>query len=178
MSALESMTPYAQQEAQSARTFALIAFVFFAVLTAIWAVVYLVILIGVMVVSGMAGVMPMGLFFPLIFPMGIWAGLNVGLTFWSWSNLKDIDAGRLQKAETASLVMGILGLIANIISGIFMLLAYTKLNSAIRYATTPPPAYQPAYQPPPPAGRMCTSCGRAVTLDAKFCPHCGAELPA
>lgn len=180
MSALGSLTPYAQSEAAGARTFVLIAFVFFAVVTAIWAVVYLVAFFGAVVVTGMVGMGPNFWVFPFLLPFAIFAGLNVALTFWSWSTLQAIDAGELQRAESASLVMGILGLIANIISGIFMLIAYTKLNSAIRYSTTPPPTYQPAYPPAPapPAGRMCTSCGRAVTFDAKFCPHCGAELPA
>lgn len=27
-------------------------------------------------------------------------------------------------------------------------------------------------------GPLCTSCGKAVGRDARFCPHCGMALPA
>ncbi len=146
-------------------------FIFFAILVAVWAIVASV--VAVFVVA-LAPVIEGILFFPWVFPFGIFLALNVGLTVWSWTTLKDIDTGRYSQAQTASLILGILGLFANIISGIFFLLAYSKLGSAIAYARVPPPSYQPAASPA--AGRICVECGRPIAMDAKFCQHCGKEL--
>lgn len=167
------MPPYLAAEVQSARTFALVGFIFFALVAAGWAIVGLALLF--------ATVAPFFFLFPWFIPFGIFFGLSVGLTFWSWATVRDIEAGRYPPAETASLVLGILGIFVNLISGIFFLLAYTKLTELRRYAYGPPPAYGPSmYGPPspPPADRYCVHCGRAVLRGARFCASCGKELPA
>ncbi len=164
----ESMSPYAWGEAQSAKTFALIGFIFFAIVTAIWGMVTLGVAISVVFFAG-----SMPFVFPFIFPFGVFLALGVALSVWAWITMKDIEAGRYKEAQTASLVLGILGLFGNLISGIFFLLAYSKLGHAIAYAQAPPSAYQPAA---PTTGRICTECGRPIAMDAKFCPHCGKEL--
>ncbi len=152
----------------SARTFALIGFIFFAIMAAIWAMVTAFVLattIGVEIIS------------PGFVTYGVSLALSVGFAAWSWSTLKDIDAGDYGKAQTPALLLGILGLfppIGAIIAGVFFILVFWKLNSAMTYAQVPPPFHAPV--PASPAGRICTECGRAIPLDAKFCPHCGKEL--
>jgi len=167
-----SMNPYAMSEAQSARTFALVGFIFFAIAAAIWVPV-LVFFLAVWI--------PIGFAFPFFFPFAILGALAVGLAAWSWIILKDIEAGRYRSAETPSLVLGILGLFVNLISGIFFLLTYVKLTNVSRYGSLPPPqAYAPpAFAPPyAPPIRFCVNCGRPVVPDAKFCAYCGKGLPA
>lgn len=173
----EPLSPYAASEAQSARTFALIGFIFFAITVAILGLVTLVVFFGAVFFSTIGFGQGYGFFFPFpfFFPFGIFLALSLGLTFWSWTSLKDIEAGRYRQAETSSLVLGILGLFVNIISGIFFLLAYIKLTNVSRYAQAGPP---PIYAPATPASRFCVNCGRAVAIDAKFCHHCGKELPS
>ncbi|MEE9600311.1 MAG: hypothetical protein V3W22_01220, partial [Thermoplasmata archaeon] len=100
------MSPYAWGEAQSAKTFALIGFIFFAIVTAIWGMVALGVAISV---AFFAGSMPF-VFFPFVFPFGVFLALGVALSVWAWITMKDIEAGRYKEAQTASLVLGILGL--------------------------------------------------------------------
>ena len=63
---------------------------------------------------------------------------------------------------------GPLWLIIVLITGIIGLIVYL----IVRKEKVPPGA--------PPAEkvtRVCTSCGRVVPPDVKFCPHCGKEIP-
>ncbi|MCJ2531486.1 MAG: zinc-ribbon domain-containing protein [Candidatus Thermoplasmatota archaeon] len=170
-----SWSAYHQAEAQSARTFALVGFVFYLLGAVIGGIALITTLFAVFVPVGM----PMGFFFfPVIFP-GIFAAISIGLALWSWTTLQNIEAGRYQEAQAPSLVLGILGLFfALLIGGIFLILAYTKLAN-ITSGRAPPVAMAP---PPPaampqPAGRVCPNCGRPIPMDAKFCNHCGHELP-
>ena len=89
------------------------------------------------------------------------------LTFFAWQTVKNIDAGRYNQARTYSLILGIIGLaFSMLIGGIFFLLAYAKLGEY-------PPPTQPQYT----AQRFCVNCGRPVSPDATYCPHCGKKLP-
>lgn len=166
------MTEYAWNEVQTARTFALIGFIFFAIVAAGLALATLITLIALSALFTIAGV-TIPFFFPFVFPFGVFLPLSIGLTIWSWIVLKDVDAGRYVQAQNPSLILGILGLFVNVISGIFFLLAYMKLGSAIQYAETPPPSFRDTSFG---TGRYCMECGRAVTLDAKYCHHCGKAL--
>ncbi|MFQ5986579.1 MAG: zinc ribbon domain-containing protein, partial [Thermoplasmata archaeon] len=123
--------------------------------------------------------MPMGVFFSPLIWAGVPLAVAAGLTVWSWTNLKQIEAGRYQEAQAQTLVLGILGLIfAFLIGGIFLIIAYFKLSNV----TSPRPAAAPMAPPPPaaspqPGGRVCPNCGRPIPMDAKYCNHCGHELP-
>jgi hypothetical protein len=170
------MSAYHQAEAQSARTFALVGVVFYILGAAIWGISIVTSLFAISFVSGM----PMGgfIFFPIIFP-GVFAAVSIGLAVWSWMTLQNIEAGRYQEAQAPSLVLGILGIFfALLIGGIFLILAYTKLANVTSgrappvVMAAPPPAAMPQ-----PAGRVCPNCGRPIAMDAKFCNHCGHELP-
>ncbi len=167
------MTPYALSEARSARTFALIGFIFFAIGTAILAFVSVFVFIPLAALTTTPGV-PAPFLFPLTIPFGVFLALGVGLTIWSWVVMQDIEAGRYAKAQSPALVLGILGIFVNLISGIFFLLAYMKLGNAIQYAKAPPPTYAAAGVGT--TGRYCMECGRAVLVDAKYCQHCGKPL--
>ncbi len=179
----ESVTPLAWAEVQSARSYALIGFIFFAIMTAVWS---LVLVTGALFFAfwtgagfdGMVDGFGTGVLFPFIFPMTVFLALSAGFTIWAWTVRSNIEMGRYAQAQTASLVLGIFGLfppIGALIGGIFFLLTHSKLGYATTYAQAPPPAYQPA--PTPPTGRMCPECGRPISMDAKFCSHCGKELP-
>lgn len=169
MNGPQGLSAYAQGEAQSARTLALVAFIFFAITAGIWALVILIVFFQ-LVVNLRFGVP----FFivPLVVPFGAFFGLSLGFGLWARNTMRDIDAGQFDQAEAASLVMGIIGLFVNIISGVLFLIAYAKLTNVRRYATG-----RPAFGPPVAPARYCTECGRAVPPDARYCPHCGNELP-
>ncbi|MFQ5907565.1 MAG: zinc ribbon domain-containing protein [Thermoplasmata archaeon] len=170
----DALTAYQQSEAQSARTFALVGVVFYILGAAIWGIAILSSLFAL----GFTG-MPMGFFFfPIIFP-GVFAAVSIGLAVWSWMTLQNIETGRYTEAQAPSLVLGILGIFfALLIGGVFLILAYTKLAN-ITSGRAPPivMAAPPPAAMPQPAGRVCPNCGRPIPMDAKFCNHCGHELP-
>lgn len=90
------------------------------------------------------------------------------LTFFAWTTVKHIDAGRYSQARTYSLILGIVGLFFGLIlGGIFFFLAYANLGE------TPLQPYQPTTSPQ----KFCVQCGRPVSADTKFCPYCGKEQP-
>ncbi len=171
-----SWTAYHHAEAQSARTFALVGVVFYLLGAAVFGIGLLTTLFVFTVSPGMPG---FGfVFFPVIFP-GVFVAIAIGLAVWSWMTLQHIEAGRYPEAQAPSLVLGILGLFfAFLIGGIFMILAYTKLANIT--SGRAPPTVMAAPLPvamPQPAGRVCPNCGRPIPMDAKFCNHCGHELP-
>ncbi|MFQ5918783.1 MAG: zinc ribbon domain-containing protein [Thermoplasmata archaeon] len=172
----EGWTAYQQTEAQSARTFALVGVVFYI----IGAVVGGIALVSTaLTFTFFTTGMPMGFtFFPIIFP-GIFLAIAAALTVWSWNTFQQIEQGRYQQAQAPVLVQGILGLFfAFLIGGVFLILAYVKLGNVVS-----PPAPAPVIAAPaagvaqPAGGRVCPNCGRPIPMDAKFCNHCGHELP-
>ncbi len=130
--------------------------------------------------SGMRGGYGAGVF-PFVFP-SVFFVISAAFTVWSWMTLKNLDAGRYQDAQTASLILGIFGLFfAWLIGGIFFLLAYGKLGETLRYRqipstkTTPPPT-APARTTPTATDKFCSQCGNTVSEDDKFCQSCGQQL--
>ncbi|MEE9173762.1 MAG: zinc ribbon domain-containing protein [Thermoplasmata archaeon] len=169
-------TVYHQAEAQSARTFALVGVVFYILGAAIGGIALITTFLTFTVSMGMPG---FGFFFFPVILQGVFIAIAIGLAVWSWMTLQHIEAGRYQEAQAPSLVLGILGLFfALLIGGIFMILAYTKLAN-ITSGRAPPTvmATPPLAAMPQPAGRVCPNCGRPIPMDAKFCNHCGHELP-
>ena len=172
----EGWTSYQQTEAKSARTFALVGLVFYAIGTAAWggllvAALVTFFFIGISLPFGFGA---FGFIFPLI-PLGV----SVGLTVWSWSTLQKIGQGRYQEAQAPVLVLGILGLFfANLIGGIFLIVAYAKLGNVVSPRLAAPAMAAPVPVAPQPAGgRVCPNCGRPIPMDAKFCNYCGHEMP-
>lgn len=160
---MSQSTPTSGIDAGTARSYALIGFIFYVLGAAGW-------IIGMSAMLFTTpfwwGQMPSGMVaFPFI-PMGIFGVISIGFTAWSWTTLRNIEGGRYSDARTSSLVLGIFGLFfAWLIGGIFFILAYAKLGEIL----------QP--QIPITPQRFCVSCGRAVPADAKFCSNCGKEVP-
>ena len=157
----------AEAAASTARSYLLVGFIFYLLGAVVWAV-------GLAFVLALApfwvgSTTHMGfVVFPFLFPFGILGALTIGFTWWSWKAMEAVDQGRYEDARTASLVLGIFGIfLAFLVGGILLLLAYGKLGEALH----PVVAAREAGQ------RFCVACGRAVAADARFCAHCGAELP-
>ncbi|MFQ5552565.1 MAG: zinc ribbon domain-containing protein [Thermoplasmata archaeon] len=172
----EGWTAYQQTEAQSARTFTLVGVVFYIVEAVVVAIFTASAWISF--VSFGPSMPPGMVFFPFLFP-AVFLGVAVGLTVWSWITLQKLEAGGYQEAQAPVLVLGILGLVfALLIGGVFLIIAYAKLSNVL----SPRPQVAPMAAPPPVAspqagGRVCPNCGRPIPMDAKFCNHCGHELP-
>ena len=162
-----------QLAASTARSYALVGFVFYLLGAIGWGIA----LLAFLATTAFRVVFPQMSFvvFPVIFPFGVFAAVSVGFAWWSWATMQLIEQGRYADARSPSLILGVFGIfIAFLIGGIFFLLAYGKLGEVLQ----PPMAYPPWVPPPVPAARFCTSCGRAVASDAKFCANCGKPLPA
>jgi len=85
-----------------------------------------------------------------------------------------IQGGEYAEAQAPTLVIGILSLFFGLIPGIFYLIGYAKLDSAIREQQGPPPTYG---APAAVAQVACTGCGRVYPLGAyTFCPACGRKM--
>ncbi len=160
----------------TARLYAFIGFIFYAIAAA--AGVIMLIVIAFFFAAATSTSVPTGPGAAIVFPFfGVFSLVflvllipAIVLLFFAWQTVKSIDLGRYGQARTYSLILGIVGLIFGILlGGIFFLLAYARLGEA-------PVLYAPQ---PPPAGpqRFCVYCGRPVPLDSKFCPNCGRELP-
>ncbi len=65
-----------------------------------------------------------------------------------------------------------IGFLLGLIGGILGLAFKQRPTQAMFFPPAPAPAA------PPPAQRVCLKCGRMVDPGVRFCPHCGAELPA
>lgn len=89
------------------------------------------------------------------------------LTYFAWTTVKAIDAGRIGQARTYSLILGIVGLVlGTLIGGIFFLLAYANLGESRSMA-----------YPQRASTKFCINCGNQIAFDDKFCPYCGKEQP-
>ena len=163
---LTSLSPI-PKDADTARTYAMIGLIFYiinAVLTLIGIGFFL--LFARFWMNGAIGLPVFPLVFTLIFL--VVEIITIGLAVWAWFTFRSIQAGLYSQARTPSIMLGILGLFfAWLIGGIFFILTYTKLVEVIEPRATITPSHQ----------RFCVSCGRAVLADAKFCSHCGKELP-
>ncbi len=174
----EGWTAYQQNEAQSARTFALVGLVFYIIGSVVGGLAlvstFFTFQVFVTPVPPITFDTPLGLIFPAIF-----LGVAVSLTVWSWGTLQRIEQGQYQEAQAPALVLGILGLFwAFFIGGIFLILAYVKLGNVISPRPAAPVMAAPVAAAPQPAGgHMCPNCGRPIPMDAKFCNYCGHEMP-
>ncbi|MFQ6012024.1 MAG: zinc ribbon domain-containing protein [Thermoplasmata archaeon] len=170
----EPMSAYAQAEAQSARTFALVGFVFYIIGAAVAGISVLTTLVAVaaFTMPGMVG-FPGAFFFSFLFS-AVFLGAAVFLTLWAWGTLQDIEAGNYLKAQAPSLVLGVLGLFfALIVGGIFLILAYVKIGNVVGPVSATPHVATPRAV----GGRICPHCGRPIAMDAQFCSYCGERLP-
>jgi len=168
------MVTMSSQAVGTARTYAFIGFIFYVLSTAAALIGILVfafffaISISTAVTPGTptstAYIFPF-FWIPLFFFILLIPGIILSVL--AWTTVRNIDLGRYDQARTYSLILGIIGLFFGFLSGIFFLLAYAKLSEL----TTHPAIVQPLPQ------RFCTNCGRGVSTDAKFCSHCGKELP-
>ena len=177
----EGWTAYQQTEAQSARTFALVGFVFYILASVVSGIFFVVSLFvfQFFVTSASFDFGPFGFgAFPFIF-QGVFLGVVVALTVWTWGTLQKIEQGAYRDAQAPVLVQGILGLFfAFLIGGIFLIIGYAKLGNVVSPRPAVPVMAAPAPVAPQPAGgRVCPNCGRPIPMDAKFCNHCGHELP-
>ena len=163
------MTSSESVDAQSAKSYALVGFIFYALSAVGW-------LLPLGIFGGLLNGPPfnadipsnVGILVLLVFAIPI--ALTAGFAAWSWITVDNIGKGKYAEAQTATIILGIFGIfLAWFIGGIFLLLAYGKLGDVIR-------GPQAAQAPPQRTGRMCTSCGRPVAWDAKFCEHCGKDL--
>jgi len=163
-----TMATPAQFAASTARSYALVGFIFYLLAAIAWGIGLLAVAITMPLWIGQAP-WSGGVWFPIVFPLGVFAAAGFAFAWWSWTALKRIDAGRYMDARAACLLLGVFGLLfAFLIGGVFFLLAHAKLGEALQ----PLPAVAPA------SFRVCTSCGRALAVDARFCAYCGKGLPA
>ncbi len=169
------MATPAQFAANTARSYALVGFIFYLLGAVGWGIGLLVFLVTLPFRVG-GVVQPVFIAFPVIIPFGVFSALSIGFAWWSWTTLHQIEQGRYADARTSSLILGIFGIfLAFLIGGIFFLLAYGELETLLQPRVGIPAAPPPG---PSPVQRFCTNCGRAAAGDAKFCSHCGKELPA
>ncbi len=89
-----------------------------------------------------------------------------------------IQAGNYTGAQAPTLVIGILSLIAGILPGIFYLIAYVELGSAVSEQAAGRSGFGPGTPPGPPTALIaCPGCGRVHPVGAfLFCPNCGQKL--
>ena len=147
--------------AASAKTYCLIAVIMCFVAAALWVVLSFILAIVsiVFLVLGMVAVL---------------IAVLVYLTTYD-----RIRIGDYVGAKGPCLVWGFLGLIfGGVISGIFLLLAHSKLSEIAQY---PPVSYPPITVPPRPIGPtpvgggsvVCFGCGSFMPATATSCPRCG-----
>jgi hypothetical protein len=172
----DELTVSESVEAQSAKNYALVGFVFYVLGLVGWIGLmwfffsFLSVLRGPPFNVDLSGVPITFGFFPFVIPVGVFFALTAGFTVWSLVTMDNIGKGKYAEARTASLVLGIFGIfLAWIIGGIFLLLAYGRLGDAMR-------GTEVSRVPPQGAARICTNCGKPVGRDAKFCGHCGRQL--
>jgi len=158
----------------TARTYAFIGFIFYALAAAagVFGLLVLVFIFSAVSSTGTVTSPSNIVAFPFFSVFSVFFLVllipAVFLAFFAWSTVKSIDAGRYGQARTNSLILGIVGLIFGVfIGGIFFLLAYANLGE-----TQPMP-----YAPQVSAQRFCVHCGNPIPLGARYCPNCGKEQP-
>ena len=164
------------QQYGTARTYAFIGFIFYVITAAIGALVLLIFgLIFTTSISTSRTMFPSTppvsvTVFPLFMILMVFLILLIPaivLTFFAWSTVKAIDAGRIGQARTNSLILGIIGLFFGVvIGGIFFLLAYARLGEI-------PQPYTPQPQPQ----KFCVNCGKPISPNDRYCTYCGKEQP-
>jgi hypothetical protein len=91
-----------------------------------------------------------------------------------------IQMGEYDAARTPTLVIGILSLFFGLLPGIFYLIGYVKLDSAIREQQGANPGalgFAPGFAPG--AQVSCKGCGRVYPVGMyAFCPACGQKMGA
>jgi hypothetical protein len=157
----------ASKDANTARTYALIGLIFYVINAVVTLMgIGFFRLLARFQIDGAIGLPVFRL--TLILILLVVEIITIGLTVWAWFTFRNIGAGLYTQARTPSIILGILGLFfAGLIGGIFFILTYTKLGDVVEPRATIVSSSQ----------RFCVSCGRAVVADAKFCSHCGKELP-
>jgi len=107
---------------------------------------------------------------PITLPIAAFTSITTGLTVWSWITYSNIGKGRYFEARTATLILGIFGIVlAWVIGGVFILLAYSKLGEVIGYSSIQSKTIHLS-------GRNCVSCGKTIRPNSKFCEHCGNKI--
>lgn len=103
----------------------------------------------------------------------VMAVLVVVFLYFAYSlSYRRIRRGEYEAARAPTLVIGILSLFVGLIPGIFYLIGYAKLDSAVRERQTPAAS---AFVP----GSLiaCKSCGRVYPVgQLAFCSSCGQKL--
>ncbi len=154
------LPPEVQADTDSAKTLALVALILYGVFGT------LIILVGILV--------PFLIIFgiiPIIFLLLAYVTVYTPLT-----------QGRPGEARTPALVLGIISLfIGGVISGILLIVAYAKANSAhVRLVTGPrvPPAPSTVTEatPTPLTPRGPAPEGAETTKPPEYCPSCGVKL--
>lgn len=101
------------------------------------------------------------------------AGLVVVFLYFAYTlSYQRIQRGEYEGARTPTLVIGILSLFVGLIPGIFYLIGYAKLDSAVREQQAPSAG---AFVP----GSLiaCRNCGRVYSVGQfAFCPSCGQKF--
>jgi len=134
------------------------------------------------------------------------AAVNFIILFLMKSTVFDhIDQGRFSEASDHLLIYGVLGIIFGVIPGIFLIIAFVRLQDVFQpqYQPYPPGQYQtgppqeaaqgpyvppqpqaPPTAPPPPAAPekhkhpemvKCQKCGVQYPAFMRTCPNCGEE---
>ncbi|MCI4319356.1 MAG: hypothetical protein L3K23_04380 [Thermoplasmata archaeon] len=165
----------------TAATLALIAFIFQVLGSALVFFLALLFFPGFFYIPNLFAILLLAIFAPIV--VGTVVLLFVGYAF-SYARIRD---GNYEGARTATLVLGILLLFFAIIPGVLYLVAYTKLDDAIRermwyggYPAMAPavPGYQ--YGAPLPPGPLCHRCGRPAMFvpqyGRNYCSSCGLYL--
>ena len=108
---------------------------------------------------------------------GVVAALVVLFLYFAYTlSYQRIRRGEYEAAETPTLVIGILSLFVGLIPGIFYLLGYVKLDSAVRERRSPGPGFAPFA---PGSLVACKGCGRVYPVGQfPFCPGCGQKMAA
>ncbi len=173
---LGSLPPLVQADVDSAKTLTLVALILYGIFGTIF--VLLGFLFFLFIIFGVV---------PLLFLLLAYVTVY-----------QPLSQGRPADARTPALVIGIISIFfGGPISGILLIIAYAKANSAYRILLAIPSAQPtvdsgtptdpwspPSVGPPPSEGgaeaartpEYCPSCGARLSPEYRFCNNCGAQL--